>query len=80
MTVAMRPVSRHRSLSPPTPRRNTNAMFARWPQSLPNRRECDTPAQFRDRKPPPSSVPPPRLSVAGYRRVAREPSATRKSP
>jgi hypothetical protein len=80
MTVAMRPASRHQSLSPPAPRRNTNAMFVRCPQSLPNRRECDTPAKFRDRTRPPSPVPPPRLSAAGYHRVAREPSATRKFP
>jgi hypothetical protein len=80
MTVAMHPASHRRSLSPPAPRRNTNAIFARCPQSLPDRRERDTPAQFRDRKRPTSPVPPPRLSVADYRRVAREPFATRKSP
>jgi hypothetical protein len=56
MTVAMRPASRRRSLSPPAPRRNTNAMFARCPQSLPDRCERDTPAQ----------VPPSKTSaVAG---------------
>jgi hypothetical protein len=80
MTVAMPPASHRRSLSPPAARRKTNAMFARCPQSLPDRCERDTPAQFRDRKRPPSPVPPPRLSAAGYRRVARKPSATRKSP
>jgi hypothetical protein len=80
MTVAMGPASHRRSLSPPAPRRNTNAMFARSPQSLPDHCERDAPTQFPDRKPPPSPVPPPRLTVAGYRRVAREPSATRKSP
>jgi hypothetical protein len=79
MTVAMHPASHRRSLSPPAPRRNTNAMFARCPQSLPDRRERDTPAQFRERKRPPSPVPP-RLNAAGYSRVAREPSANRKSP
>jgi hypothetical protein len=79
MTVAMRPASHRRSLSPPDPRRNTNAMFARCPLSLPDRCERDTPTQFRDRKGPLSPVPP-RLSAAGYRRVARDPSATRKFP
>ena len=80
MTVAAPHASHRRSLSPPAPRRNPNPMFARCPRSLPDHCERDTPAQVRDRKPPPSSVPPPTLSAAGYRRVAREPSATRKSP
>jgi hypothetical protein len=80
MTVDTHPASHHRSLSPPAPRWNTNAMFARCPQSLPDRCERDTPAQFRDRKRPPSPVPPPKLNAAGYSRVARKPSANRKSP
>jgi hypothetical protein len=80
MTVAMRPASLRRSLSPPAPRRNTNAMFAPGRQSALNRCERLAPTYRRHQKPPPSPVPPPRLNVAGYRRVAHEPSATRKSP
>ena len=80
MTVATHPPSHRRSPPLPAARRNTSAMPAQGCQSSIDRHQRLAPAHPRHQNRPPSPLPLKTPSAAPCRRLARQPSATLKSP